>query len=263
MFRKTFSFGGLLLLAGAVVFATPGRSQAQRGGGGHAGGGHFGGGAHFGGAHFGGTHFGGTHLGGVHLGGYGGGIYHGGIYHGGYHYGHPYAHYGYRHFYPYYGSYGYSYPYYGSYGYSYPYYDTYPYAWSSPTYDGDYSNAYGYAAPYYGDSATSDVGSYQGFDSLAPVGDPSDNTAHLTVNVPANARVWFSGVLTTSTGPVREFQSPPLTAGHRYDYEVRARWNENGHEVTQTQHVPVTPGAHVRVDFPTPSGTAAQASTKE
>ena len=41
MFRKTLSFGGMLLLVGAVVFATPGFGQAAgHGGGGHGGGGH-------------------------------------------------------------------------------------------------------------------------------------------------------------------------------------------------------------------------------
>jgi hypothetical protein len=31
---------------------------------------------------------------------------------------------------------------------------------------------------------------------------------------------------------------------------VQARWNENGHDVTQTQQVTVSAGASVRVDFP-------------
>jgi hypothetical protein len=40
MFRKAFSFGGLLLLAGALVLVTPGFGQAQhRGGGGFSHGG--------------------------------------------------------------------------------------------------------------------------------------------------------------------------------------------------------------------------------
>jgi uncharacterized protein (TIGR03000 family) len=58
-----------------------------------------------------------------------------------------------------------------------------------------------------------------------------------------------------TTGPVRTYASPPLAEG-QYSYEVRARWNENGQEVTQTQQVGVTPGAHVEVNFPLPSGTA-------
>jgi uncharacterized protein (TIGR03000 family) len=65
--------------------------------------------------------------------------------------------------------------------------------------------------------------------------------------------------------PVRAFQSAPLTPGQQYTYEFRARWkNDDGREVTQTQQVIVTAGAHVRVDFPVPPGAARPAlSTNE
>jgi uncharacterized protein (TIGR03000 family) len=227
MFRKAILFGGMLLLAGGIVLMTPGLGQAQHGGGGH------GGGAHFGGAHFGGGNFG----------GYRGGSYYGGSHYGGYHYGYPYAHYGHRSYYPYYGSYGYSYPYYDN---------TYPY--------GSYEDV----APDYADGTTSaapSAGDYQSLYPPATATAPSDNNAHLTVNVPADARVWIDDTPTTSTGPVRQFESPPLTPGSRYSYEIRASWNENNRKVTQTQKVAVTAGAHVRVDFPVPPGTAEQAST--
>jgi uncharacterized protein (TIGR03000 family) len=83
-----------------------------------------------------------------------------------------------------------------------------------------------------------------------------DNSAHVTVSAPPDAAIWFDGTKTASTGSVREYQSPPLPPGNRYSYEVRARWNENGHEVTQTQKVEVTARAHVNVDFPLPPKTA-------
>src|SRR5439155_9819742 len=89
----------------------------------------------------------------------------------------------------------------------------------------------------------------------------TDALAHVTVKVPADARLWFENTPTTSTGPVREFNSPPLTAGGRYTYEVRAAWTENGHEVTQTQKVEVTGGAYVNVTFPVAPTTTAQASS--
>jgi hypothetical protein len=151
MLRKVFSFGGMLLLAGAAILATPGSSQAQRGGGGHGGGGHIGG-AHFGGGHFGGARFGG---------------YRGGL------------HYGYHH---------YSRPFYGSYGY-YPYYDTYPYLGSNPTYNPGAYNYYGDETPSYPDDYTSGTppdGSYQSF--YPPVAAQPDTSVHITVNVPATAR---------------------------------------------------------------------------
>jgi uncharacterized protein (TIGR03000 family) len=241
MFRKALSFAGMLLLVGAAVLVTPGFSQAR--GGGHGGGGHFGGG------HIGGAHIGGAHIGGIHYGGYHGGIYHGGNYYGGYHSGYPYGHDGYRHFYPY-SSY---YPYYVSYNYYYPY--------------SGYSGLYDYGASPYSSTnpdtsalVTPQAGTSQ-YQSFYPP-TTTDTNAHVTVKVPADAQLWFEGKATTSTGAVREFESPPLAPGRRYSYEVRARWNENGHEITQTQKVAVTAGARVNVEFPERSGTAAPAAAK-
>jgi uncharacterized protein (TIGR03000 family) len=254
MFRKALSIGGMFLVVGAVVLATPSLGQAQRGG--HGGGGRSGG-VHLGGAGGGGYHAG-TNYGGYHAGtnygGYRGGIYHGGANYGGYRYGSPYVHHG---------SYGYTSPYYGSYGYTSPYYGAYPYAASSPTYNSGYSGLYSdQAANYAGDTTAvaPSTGSYQAFYSPTLVATPSDPLAHVTVKVPADADIWIEDTATTSTGPVREFDSPPLTPGSRYSYEVRARWNENGHEVTQTQHLEVTAGAHVSVSFPVAPKTAAQVS---
>jgi uncharacterized protein (TIGR03000 family) len=238
MIRKMLLTGGLVLLTGALLLTMPGFGQAR--GGGHAGGGHFGGG-HFGGAHFGGGHYGGFYHGDAHYGGYR---------YGGYHYGRSYGRYGY----PYYGGYGY-YPYsYGSYGYSYPSYD-----WSIPTYDSGYAGTYGDGAT----SALPSAGAYQAFYPPATDSTPSDTSAHVTITVPAGAQVWFDDHPTTTTGSVRQFDSPALKPGSKYSYEIRARWNDNGHEVTQTQKVGVTAGAHVDVKFPVAPKTAAQASAKQ
>jgi uncharacterized protein (TIGR03000 family) len=85
-----------------------------------------------------------------------------------------------------------------------------------------------------------------------------DTTAHITVTVPANAEVWFDGSQTNATGTMRAYQSPPLAPGSRYAYDIRARWNENGMEMTQTQRVQVMAGSRVRVDFPAPAKRAGQ-----
>jgi uncharacterized protein (TIGR03000 family) len=235
MFRNAISFGGALLLAGMALVVTPGLAWAQRGG--HGGGGHFGG-AHFGGARSGG--------------------FHGGLYHGGYNYGYPHAYsrpyYGHHHYYP---SYGGSYPYYG---YTYPYlYNSYPSLWSSPTYNSEYYGSNGYGTPSYPDVSaprTSASGSYQAYSP--PAAAQTNTSARVTVSAPADARLWFDGTPTTASGPVREFTSPPLTPDTKYSYYVKATWNENGHEVTQTETVEVTAGAHVYVHFPTPPRAAEQ-----
>jgi uncharacterized protein (TIGR03000 family) len=231
MFRKVFLLGGLLVAVGVLGTAEPVQARPA----GHGGGGFHGGGFHGGGFHGGGFHAGGFR-GGFHGGYYGG-------FRGAYpHYG--YGHYGYRHYgYRYPGYYRDGYPYYGSYGYSYPYYSNY------------YTPSYGYSDDYLG-SGYSDT--YP--DSTAPVDPgvatpavatpPVDNTAHLTVTVPANAKVWFDGTATKSTGTVRSFRSPSLTPGRRYGYTVRARWDDHGHEVTQTQRIQVTAGNTVQVHFP-------------
>lgn len=262
MFRRIFSCGSMLLLVGVAILMTPGISLAQhRGGGGHIGGGHIGG-ARFGGTHFGGTHFAGTHFGSIHGGHFGGAHfaatrfsgYHGGFYHGGYHY-------GYGRYHPYYGYHHYYHPYYG-YGY-YPYYDAYPYLGSGVATDPGYGGYYAEVAPSYLDGTTSVTPPAAGYGSYyAPATgtDQPDGIAYVTVNVPADARVWFEGAATTSTGPVRQFYSPPLVSGSQYTYDIKASWNENGHEVTQTQKVEVTAAAHVNVDFPVPPKAAGQAS---
>jgi uncharacterized protein (TIGR03000 family) len=225
MFRKVFSLGGLLLLAGAAVLATPGSGQAQ----------HRGGGGHGGGFHSGGFNHGGFNHGGFNHGGFNhGGFHHRGFDHRGFHGGRLW-------WYPgYYGAYGgwpYTYGYYPYYGYYPDSYDAYGYSSSSPAYDSGYYGAYG--------SVTS---SYP--ESYAPAAAQPDTSAHVDVSVPPDAEIWFEGSKMTSTGSVREFRSPPLAPGSRYAYAVRARWNENGHEVTQTQQVRVTAGAHVSVRFP-------------
>ena len=228
MLQKMFSLAGMLLLSGAAFLMTTGAVQAR--GGGHGGGGH-GGGGHGGGFHGAGQ-----------FGGFRGG-YHGGYWHGGYGRGFDFRHY-YGGYYPYYG-------YYPNYGYH-------------PYYGGSYSleNAYADDTPLLGDGITYDSG-YQGlspqeYQAYAQAGKVSntpapvqpDTTAHLAVKVPVDAEVWVEGRKTNSTGSAREFQSPPLTPGARYSYEIRARWNENGHQVDQTQQVEVTAGAHIDVTFP-------------
>jgi uncharacterized protein (TIGR03000 family) len=240
MFRKVFSYGGMLVLAGAAILATPDFGWAQHGGG-HGGGGHFGGG------HFGGAHFGGAHFAGARFGGYRSGFYHRGYY--------PFA-YGYH-------------P--SSYGY-YPYAsDIYPDIGLAPAYNGGYYGAAGEQTPSYYDASPAvaapgatfpaDYPSAAAATAIAPT--RPNNTADVTVSVPADAEVWFGGTKTTSTGSVREYESPPLTPASRYTYEIRARWNQNGQEVTQTQQVDVTAGAHVKVRFPVPPRNAGQGSAAQ
>src|SRR5262249_39774428 len=131
-----------------------------------------------------------------------------------------------------------------------------PYPYSDPTLQPDLrdSNSYEAAASYpYGYNSTLPTTT----SSTAPV---QNSIARLTVSVPPDAEVWFDGVETSTTGPIREYQSPPLTPGTRYTCDIRAGWNEDGHEKIQTQKVEVTAGEHVSVRFPDSTSKVEQSS---
>ena len=251
MFQRLLSFGGTLLLAGAAVLTTTDPGQARGPGGAHFGGARF----HGGGAHFGGPRFHGFHR----------GFYHGGYHFRPYYWHHRYPFYGYRNYYPYYGYYPYYYGFPYGYGYA-PYFSGYyPYGYGYSSYDSPYADD---SSWYPGLGGAYSPGNAGGFTSVSPLSGTSQglapsaqaDTAHVTVRVPAGADIWINGSNTDSAGPVREFQSPALTPGQQYTYEFRARWkNDDGREVTQTQQVALTAGAHARVDFPIPDGTGAQA----
>jgi uncharacterized protein (TIGR03000 family) len=78
---------------------------------------------------------------------------------------------------------------------------------------------------------------------------PPDNTAHVTLIVPEDAKVWFNGVKTQKTGRQREFQSPDLSSGSTYLYDVKAQWQEKGKRVERAETVRVRPGAKTVLDL--------------
>src|SRR5262249_4147045 len=135
--------------------------------------------------------------------------------------------------------------------------------WSGVATDSGYADDYADVGPsYLGDttSATPPAATYQSYYPPATGMEQTGSMARVTVNVPADAKGWFEDKLMTSTGAVRQYDSPPLTPAAPYHYAIKASWNENGHQVTQTQQVEVTAGAHVNVRFPAPPKTTGQAS---
>jgi uncharacterized protein (TIGR03000 family) len=185
---------------------------------------------------------------GGHGGGFGG--YHGhfGGYHGysGLAIGHL-RHYGYYNPHAYQSRYLY-YPFYGG---AYPWYDYQPY------YGWGFSSGLDNSPTYSGLSGPDIPDNSAGSTPQQPI-----NAAHVTVNLPADAELWFNGTKMKTTGRERAFYSPELMPGRRYTYEVRARWKENGHEVTQTRTVNVSAGAWVYVNLSLPPATPKQAEAK-
>jgi uncharacterized protein (TIGR03000 family) len=77
----------------------------------------------------------------------------------------------------------------------------------------------------------------------------NDSTATVIVRVPTNAQVWFDDNATRSTGPERSFETPALTVGKTYRYDIKARWLQDGKPVDLTRHVDIRPGDRTVVDF--------------
>jgi len=245
MRNRFWSLAGAAALAGALVLLCPGKSEAQRRGGigfgGYRGG--FGGGYGLGGYGLGGYGLGGYGLGygGYGYPGFGGmGLYRGGLGYGGLGYGGL----GYGG----YGGYAYSPSYYGGYG----NYGGYAY---SPSYYGGY-DGFAYSPSYYG-GMSSGTPNYAyntpnaSYQSFYPQGGQQQlgNSADIRVTVPADAEIWFDGTKMQQTGPQREFMTPPLTPGHTYTYEVRAKWTQNGQPMDQRRNVDVQAGRQAFVDF--------------
>jgi len=74
-------------------------------------------------------------------------------------------------------------------------------------------------------------------------------TAHLTVNLPAEARLWVDQVECPLTSAVRAFDTPPLQPGQVYYYTLRVQVNRPGGPVTDSQRVLVSAGQNVSVNF--------------
>jgi uncharacterized protein (TIGR03000 family) len=104
---------------------------------------------------------------------------------------------------------------------------------------------------YPGGSAYSPDEGAGGPNDMPPGPNPNkpDDMAHILLNVPAGAEVWFNGAKTSQTGTEREFVSPTLVPGKEYTYEVRVRWRENGEVKERTRTLNVHANDWTRVDL--------------
>ena len=74
--------------------------------------------------------------------------------------------------------------------------------------------------------------------------------ANLKFRLPADAKLYVDGRLTLSTGTERSFTTPPLAAGSKYYYEVKAEVVVDGKPVVEEKRVLVESGAQVTEAFP-------------
>jgi uncharacterized protein (TIGR03000 family) len=79
---------------------------------------------------------------------------------------------------------------------------------------------------------------------------PASNTAHLRIRVPASqAELWLNGVRTKQTAGFQQYQTPLMTPGQTYAYEIRARWTDNGRTVERVRTVHVRANEQVNIDL--------------
>ena len=73
--------------------------------------------------------------------------------------------------------------------------------------------------------------------------------ASLKFNLPANATLFVDGAKTPGAGTERSFFTPPLEAGQKYFYDVRAEIAIDGKTVVEEKRVIVEAGAEVSESF--------------
>jgi uncharacterized protein (TIGR03000 family) len=85
----------------------------------------------------------------------------------------------------------------------------------------------------------------------APGGSTSINRADgmLIVEVPADAKIYVNGRLTSTPGEVREYVSRNLTHGYNYAYEVRAEVQRGGQTITDTKRIDLRAGESTKLAF--------------
>ncbi len=82
-----------------------------------------------------------------------------------------------------------------------------------------------------------------------PVVQAGTTTALVTVNMPADARLFVDGTAYPLPAKQRTFTTPALTWGKDYLYDLKAEVIRDGKTLTATRKVAVEPGKHVTVDF--------------
>lgn len=77
--------------------------------------------------------------------------------------------------------------------------------------------------------------------------------ARIRVRLPVNAEVTINGKQTTSTGAVREYETPELNPERVYTYLVKAKWFEDGMMIEKSLRVRALSGNRVTINFVPPA----------
>src|SRR5262245_56985488 len=103
---------------------------------------------------------------------------------------------------------------------------------------GYYGSPY-YSSPYYGSSYYSGYSYPTQYTSMYFSGDMeqarAENRVMLNIQAPTGANLWISDVFMGQGDGNRQYISPPLENGRKYIYDVKARWMQDGREMTSTR----------------------------
>ncbi|HTU94099.1 MAG TPA: TIGR03000 domain-containing protein [Gemmataceae bacterium] len=78
---------------------------------------------------------------------------------------------------------------------------------------------------------------------------PADAVAHITVRLPADARLTVHGVDCPLTSDTRTFDTPALTPGQEYYYLLEVVVVRDGRTIAQSRRIDFRSGARVTVSF--------------
>ncbi len=95
----------------------------------------------------------------------------------------------------------------------------------------------------------------------APKTDMKKDGASLRFQLPAEAKLFVDGRPAAGEGAERAFFTPPLQAGQRYFYDVKAELVVNGQTVVEEKRVIVTAGAELGESFPRLTAAATDPTT--
>ena len=115
----------------------------------------------------------------------------------------------------------------------------------------------------YGDPYASRISAYPPISANSYYYPPiASSIATIRVILPdPQATVVFDGRKTSSTGSERVYNTPDLTPGGSYEYQLQVSWMQDGKQVTQQRSVAVTPGKTTDVVFSRTAGEAVPAIT--
>jgi uncharacterized protein (TIGR03000 family) len=141
--------------------------------------------------------------------------------------------------------------------------------WGGCGYGGYAGYGWGYGGGWYGGWASSGYRTSLGYlanieapTTSARIAAATNNSAVLTVSVPADAKIFVNDRATTSTGANRSYVSRNLQPGASYTYRVRAVFTRDGQPVSEERIVKLAAGQNQSLAFgggsqpPTPSATA-------